>query len=145
MHQLRRVVITGLGVCTPIGLTIEGFWQNLLKGVSGLTAAPDSFHFLPSKVVGVINDQQLECAKVEADRYLSDVGFGSLDFRGVSRASILGVLAAKQALLQAGFQPISRENSIGSRAGKYFIPFNSRRADEVTHLKFSAICISKLK
>jgi 3-oxoacyl-[acyl-carrier-protein] synthase II len=33
--QLRRVVITGLGALTPIGNTVEEYWDNLEKGVSG--------------------------------------------------------------------------------------------------------------
>src|ERR1043165_6149459 len=32
----RRVVITGLGVVTPIGNDIETFWSNLRNGVSGI-------------------------------------------------------------------------------------------------------------
>jgi len=43
----RRVVITGLGVVSPIGNTVEEFWSNLIAGKSG--AAPityfDSTHF----------------------------------------------------------------------------------------------------
>jgi len=31
----RRVVITGLGVVSPVGIGKEEFWQNLLEGVSG--------------------------------------------------------------------------------------------------------------
>ncbi len=32
---MQRVVITGLGAITPIGLTIEDFWRNLTNGISG--------------------------------------------------------------------------------------------------------------
>jgi len=32
----RRVVITGMGVVTPIGNSIETFWSNLKNGVSGI-------------------------------------------------------------------------------------------------------------
>lgn len=32
---MQRAVITGLGVITPIGLTVEEFWANLAAGVSG--------------------------------------------------------------------------------------------------------------
>jgi 3-oxoacyl-[acyl-carrier-protein] synthase II len=39
--QQRRVVITGMGAITPIGLTLEEFWQNLLAGKSG--AAPITY------------------------------------------------------------------------------------------------------
>lgn len=31
----RRVVVTGVGAVTPIGLTVEAFWTNLLAGTSG--------------------------------------------------------------------------------------------------------------
>ena len=31
----HRVVITGLGAITPIGLSVDEYWQNLLAGVSG--------------------------------------------------------------------------------------------------------------
>ncbi|MCJ7510568.1 MAG: beta-ketoacyl-[acyl-carrier-protein] synthase II, partial [Dehalococcoidia bacterium] len=33
---MSRVVITGIGVVSPIGLTVEEFWHNLTHGVSGL-------------------------------------------------------------------------------------------------------------
>jgi 3-oxoacyl-[acyl-carrier-protein] synthase II len=32
----RRVVITGLGVVTPVGNDLETFWSNLKNGVSGI-------------------------------------------------------------------------------------------------------------
>src|SRR5438309_10502239 len=36
MNNDRRVVITGLGVVTPVGNDIETFWSNLKNGVSGI-------------------------------------------------------------------------------------------------------------
>lgn len=35
---MRRVVVTGLGAVTPLGNTVEEFWQNLINGVSGADA-----------------------------------------------------------------------------------------------------------
>ena len=32
----RRVVITGLGAITPIGLNVNDFWRNIKKGVHGI-------------------------------------------------------------------------------------------------------------
>lgn len=36
--DLKRVVITGIGALTPIGNTLDEYWNNLVNGVSG--AAP---------------------------------------------------------------------------------------------------------
>lgn len=36
--ELKRVVITGLGALTPIGNTVDEYWESLKNGKSG--AAP---------------------------------------------------------------------------------------------------------
>lgn len=37
----RRVVVTGMGMLTPVGLNVQDTWQNILAGVSGVTVAED--------------------------------------------------------------------------------------------------------
>lgn len=44
--KLRRVVVTGLGALTPIGNTIQEYWEGLKNGVSG--AAPITHFELPN-------------------------------------------------------------------------------------------------
>ena len=44
--ELKRVVVTGLGAITPLGLDVQSTWENALKGVSG--AGPIT-HFDASK------------------------------------------------------------------------------------------------
>jgi len=39
--KLKRVVVTGLGALTPIGNTVDEYWNNLVNGVSG--AAPITY------------------------------------------------------------------------------------------------------
>lgn len=39
--EIKRVVVTGLGALTPIGNTIEAYWNGLVNGVSG--AAPITY------------------------------------------------------------------------------------------------------
>ena len=36
MQKKRRVVVTGLGVVSPVGHTIDKFWNSLLEGKSGV-------------------------------------------------------------------------------------------------------------
>src|SRR5690554_2029875 len=46
MMKLKRVVVTGLGALTPIGNTVEEYWNSLISGVSGAALIT---HFDPSK------------------------------------------------------------------------------------------------
>jgi beta-ketoacyl-acyl-carrier-protein synthase II len=56
-RNLRRVVVTGLGVTTAIGASIQDFWEGLLAGRSGVSritafdASP-----LPTQIAGEIPD-----------------------------------------------------------------------------------------
>ena len=38
MKQLhRRVVVTGLGILSPIGNTVDEAWDSCINGISGIT------------------------------------------------------------------------------------------------------------
>jgi 3-oxoacyl-[acyl-carrier-protein] synthase II len=41
----RRVVVTGMGALSPVGLTVEESWMNLVDGVSGTMPFPESMDF----------------------------------------------------------------------------------------------------
>ena len=58
----RRVVVTGMGVVTPIGVGIEAFWNNLCAGVSGVTTN-DLFDTssVESKVIARVRNFDPEC------------------------------------------------------------------------------------
>jgi 3-oxoacyl-[acyl-carrier-protein] synthase II len=36
MNELKRVVVTGLGAITPLGNTLQEYWQGLIQGCSGV-------------------------------------------------------------------------------------------------------------
>ena len=36
MNNKRRVVITGMGVVSPIGIGLQDYWQGLIKGETEL-------------------------------------------------------------------------------------------------------------
>ena len=57
----RRVVITGMGVISPVGNDVATFWNNLVAGVCGIDyirAFPTDA--LPVKVAGLVKDFQPE-------------------------------------------------------------------------------------
>lgn len=53
----RRVVITGLGVVSPVGTGVEKFWNSLLEGKSGIAPITrfDAADF-PVKIAGEVKD-----------------------------------------------------------------------------------------
>ena len=56
-NQRRRVVVTGMGVVSPLGESVDQYWQSLLNGQSGIRpmtlADPDDY---PCKVAGEVPD-----------------------------------------------------------------------------------------
>src|SRR5258706_496263 len=39
-NNQRRVVITGIGIVSPVGVGVEPFWKNVCAGVSGIDRSP---------------------------------------------------------------------------------------------------------
>ncbi len=91
----RRVVITGIGVLSPIGNDLETFWKNCREGVSGigLITAFDTERY-DCKIAGEVKDfQPTQFYKNPKDVKRSD------------RYTQLSVAAAKMAIQQAGVDP----------------------------------------
>jgi len=57
MAQRRRAVVTGMGVVTPLGLTVQDYWESLKAGRSGIRpmTQADTTDF-PCKVAGEVPD-----------------------------------------------------------------------------------------
>lgn len=57
----RRVVVTGMGMVTPVGLSVEESWQNILKGVSGVeTVTGFDITEFPTKIWAKVKDLDVE-------------------------------------------------------------------------------------
>ncbi|HEV8247731.1 MAG TPA: beta-ketoacyl synthase N-terminal-like domain-containing protein, partial [Polyangiaceae bacterium] len=52
---MRRVVVTGMGLITPLGVGVERVWSRLLEGQSGIRSIA-SFETgdLPAKIAGQV-------------------------------------------------------------------------------------------
>ena len=89
----RRVVVTGLGVISPVGNDKDTAWSNLVNGVSGLKPIT-YFDTSPyeAQVAGEVHDFD---AKVWMDPKAARRSESSMHF---------GVAAAKQALADSGFE-----------------------------------------
>ncbi|WP_248930328.1 beta-ketoacyl-ACP synthase II [Paenibacillus hamazuiensis] len=92
-HQFPRVVITGMGVITPIGNRVAAFWEGLVRGRSGIAAIPGSdFDEYKTRIAGVVRDFDPEAE------------FGKKEARRMDRYTQFAVAAAKEALEDAGLE-----------------------------------------
>src|SRR5487761_2240576 len=95
----RRVVITGLGVVTPLGHQLEVFWKNLIAGQCGIDriTAFDATPF-DTQIAGQVKD------------FDPTPAFPSpKEIRRTDRYSQFGIYAGHQALLDSGLE-LDREN-----------------------------------
>jgi len=93
MFSKRRVVITGLGIISPVGLTVDDAWDSILAGRSGIGPIT---HFDVSQFAvrfgGSIRD-------FDVTRYLS-----AKEARKMDPFIHYGLAAAKQAIEDAGLE-----------------------------------------
>jgi 3-oxoacyl-[acyl-carrier-protein] synthase II len=99
----RRVVVTGMGLVSPLGSGVEVVWERLLAGRSGLRNLPDEVVAdLPAKVGGAVPtlaDDAL--AGFDPDRATPPKEQKKMD-----RFILFAMEAARQALEQAGWQAL---------------------------------------
>ncbi|NTU29061.1 beta-ketoacyl-ACP synthase II [Brevibacillus sp. HB1.1] len=101
----RRVVITGVGVVSPVGNDAQTFWNSLLEGKSGIdrVAAFDASDY-PTQIAG-------EVKNFDPEQYMD-----KKDIRRTDRFVQFGLAAAKMAVEDAKLE-ITPENA--ERVGVY--------------------------
>jgi 3-oxoacyl-[acyl-carrier-protein] synthase II len=107
---MRRVVVTGLGMVTPLGCGVEASWTRLLSGASG--AGPiTSFDCsdLPARIA---------CNIIRGDgsngTFNPDDWMEPKEQRKVDDFIVFAMAAAKQALADANWKPESYEDQIAT-------------------------------
>jgi len=87
----KRVVVTGLGIISPIGNNVSTFWENLLNGISGvgIIKAFDTDGF-PTRIAAEVLD-------FNPLNYFSNKESKRLD-----RVTMLGMAAAQEAIEDSG-------------------------------------------
>lgn len=117
----RRIVVTGLGVVSPLGASVDASWRRLIAGQSGIRRLDDAIvPDIDCKVAGVVRDvgedpEGFDIAKAVPVK----------DRRKMDRFIQFAVEASRQALAQANWAPESetaRERTatvIGSGIGGF--------------------------
>ncbi|WP_397451944.1 beta-ketoacyl-ACP synthase II [Pseudomonas sp. NA-150] len=118
----RRVVVTGMGLVSPLGSGVEAVWKRLLAGRSGLVTLPeDVVADLPGKVGGVV-PSRADDAEAGFD---PDESIAPKEQKKMDRFIMFAIAAAKEAVAQAGWVPESDEEKertatiIGSGIGGF--------------------------
>ena len=104
--QLKRVVVTGIGAITPLGKTLDEYWEGLINGVSGAD-------FI----------KQFDCSKFKT-RFACEVkDFDATQYldrkeaRKIDRFTQFALIVSDQAVKDAG---ITKENINPDRVGVIF-------------------------
>lgn len=96
--QKQRVVVTGLGVISPIGLNVEDYWRSLTDGVSGV-----------GRITQFDASELSVQIAAEVDGFVADDFMNRKAARRMSRFAQFSVAASRQALDSSGLR-ISPEN-----------------------------------
>ena len=94
---MKRVVITGMGIVSPVGTGIEYAWKNIVNGVSGVRKI-DTFDVsdLNSQIAG------LPVVGTEPGQYNPDSVVDAREQRKMDKSIVYGVVAADEAIRDAG-------------------------------------------
>ena len=120
--NMRRVVLTGMGVVSPLGCGIDMVWQRLLAGQSGIRVLPDEIvGDLPAKIGGQVPTL---AADPEAG-FDPDKAVAPKDQKKMDRFIEFAMAAADEAIAHAGWQADNAEKQertatiIGSGIGRF--------------------------
>ena len=107
----RRVVVTGLGVVTPVGNDVQTYWESLVSGKCGIdTIKAFPVDNLPAKVAG-------EVKNFNSAEYGIEPAFA----RKQDKFTLYAVAAANQAMQQSGLKAAEGDGNIApERLGVYF-------------------------
>jgi 3-oxoacyl-[acyl-carrier-protein] synthase II len=108
---MRRVVVTGLGMLTPLACGVEETWQRLLAGKSGISRVVDKFEVsdLPCKIAGQIPRGDGSNGTFDPDQWMEPK-----EQRKVDDFILFAMCAAKQALDDADWHPQTYEDQVVS-------------------------------
>jgi 3-oxoacyl-[acyl-carrier-protein] synthase II len=104
---MRRVVVTGMGVATPLGLGVEHVWKRLLAGESGIGAI-QSFDVkdLPAKIAGTVPTGAKAEGRLDLNEWIPPK-----DQRKMDRFIQLALVAAEEAVTDSGWKAETDEDA----------------------------------
>ncbi len=114
---MKRVVVTGMGIVSPVGCGVEYAWKNLVAGKSGIQKIEEFADAgLPCQIAGV------PVRGVEPGMYNPDTVVEPREQRKMDKCILYGVVAADEAIRDAGLDTYTGDKtrvgvSVGSGIG----------------------------
>lgn len=106
---MRRVVVTGLGVVSPLGVGTEKAWERLLAGRSGLTRLPaDLAPDVPAQVAGRVPS----IADDPEAGFDLDAAIPGKDQKKMDRFIQFAIAAADEAIAEAAWAPQDESDKV---------------------------------
>ncbi|KAG5439929.1 hypothetical protein PCANB_000211 [Pneumocystis canis] len=116
---MKRVVITGLGLVTPLGTGVNHCWTRLLRGESGIVCLKGlqndkRYEMLPCKIGGVVREGTFSQGLWDSEEWINKG-----DLRRMAKFSQYAIGASIQAIRDAGIDKFNGESGvcIGSGIG----------------------------
>lgn len=120
---MRRVVVTGLGLVTPVGCGVDAAWKNLLSGRSG---AQKISHFetedLGCKIAAIVPrvDGHGGGAPDQEGAFDPESVMSKRDRKRIDDFILYSIAAADEALSDAGWSPSEGDTDAQERSGVLF-------------------------
>ena len=102
---MRRVVVTGMGLVTPLGVGVRFCWERLIAGQSGISSI-QAFDVsdIPAKVAGMVPRGDTSAGLFNADDWVPPK-----DQRKMDQFIIFAMAAATEAVEHSGWKPTDDE------------------------------------
>jgi 3-oxoacyl-[acyl-carrier-protein] synthase II len=115
---MRRVVVTGLGLVTPLGTGVKAAWESVINSRCGIISLKDrpGFSDLPVTIGAAVKPGSRDEGGFDASEWID---------RGDDRTTALftryAIACAKQALEDSGWQPKTEEEQERTVSGNHSI------------------------
>ncbi len=107
---MRRVVVTGMGIVSPLGLGVEHVWRRLINGESGIGAVQS---FDTTELTAKVAGQVPAGTRAEGGLDLAE-WIAVKDIKKMDRFIHLGLVAAAEAVEDSGWVPATDEEKWAS-------------------------------